>query len=252
MEEVPVGEQQAPVGAGVSGVDELWSRFRQATRQAQALAASNRELSAQVRAMERQLADAGGLTEDELVAELPRRMSRALESAQEVAEELVGRAKKREAMIRQKTDQRATALITHAEAEATAILRRAAAEAVGRVSEAKANAEAIVRAAYTRHDQVLGALGEQVRMADEQARRLRQDHAQLAHACDAVERALAEARAGLRSFANAGGAGAGGGGEAPAVRPAPEHGAPPVAQLYAVKSDDAAVYDWSPPSSGTA
>lgn len=234
--------------SGIDGVDELWSRLRETTNAAKALAATNRQLAAQVTSLRRQLGDAGDLRDDELVAELPLRMGRALQSAHEVAEELVSRAKKREELIRQRTDQRATALITHAEAEATAIVRRAAGEAVGRINDAKAQAESIVGAAHAHHDQVMARLRAASGVLEERVRQLHREHRRLAQAYEVIEETFAQAKAALgASIAMVG----------PAPRPSPageagdpseERGAP----LYAVKDHDVALYDWSPPASGTA
>lgn len=233
-------------GSGVSRLDrpeELWNRLREATKEARAMAVANRQLSAQVATLERQQIEARRMSDDELVAELPRRMSRALESAQEVAEELVARARKREAVIRQKTDQRATALISHAEAEATAILRRAAGEAVGRVTEAKAQAQAIVRAAQTHHDETLADLQNQAAILDERMRQLHREHNRLTRAYEALERTFGDARAALRASVEA---------DEPRARsPERESGKASAVPLYAVENDGA-VYDWSPPASGTA
>jgi dTMP kinase len=234
--------------SGLDGVDELWSRLRATVKEARGLAATNRHLTAKVASLERQLAETGGLTDDELVAELPRRMSRALESAQEVAEELVGRAKKREEIIRQKTDQRTNALIGQAEAEATALLRRATSEAVGRVNEAKAQAQAILRDAHARHDQVMAELQEQSAALDDRIRQLRRVHERLTHTYGVVERTLGEAKDALRTSMGVAGSPPAAPHRADGPRPGPASSAP----LYAVSDSDATVYDWSPPVSGSA
>ncbi|MEA2902561.1 MAG: hypothetical protein QOH36_2448, partial [Actinomycetota bacterium] len=185
--------------SGIGDVDELWSRLRETTNAAKALAATNRQLVARVTSLERQLGDIGGLRDDELVAELPLRMGRALQSAQEVAEELVSRAQKREQMIRQKTDQRAAALISHAEAEATAVLRRAAGEAVGRINDAKAQGESIVRAAHAHHDQVMARLHEKSAVLEDRVRELHGEHRRLAKAYEVIEQTFAQAKAALQA-----------------------------------------------------
>lgn len=249
MTEIGNGNRRRSASPAIDGVDELWSRLRDATKEAKALATTNRQLAARVQSLERQLFDTGGLSDDELVAELPRRMSRALESAQEVAEELVGRAKKREEVIRQKTDQRANALIAHAEAEATAIVRRAAEEAVGRVNEAKAQAMSIMRTAHSRHDQVMAELQEQSGQLQERIRQLRHDHSRLVRAYEVIDRTLGEARAALQSAGEMAGDPLVADGER---RTATQNGSTPTGQLYAVKADGVAVYDWSPPALGTA
>lgn len=214
--------------------DGLWSRLRETTGQARALAAANRKLAARVASLERQLAEAGGLSDDELVAELPRRMSRALESAQEVATELVARARKREEAILLETDHRATAILTHAEAEATAILRRAAEEAVGRVAEAKAEASAIVSAARARYDEVHAHLQERSAALEDRVRQLHREHGRLVRTYEVLERTLGEAKSALGTSMEIAG-----------PPPAPPRagrrtGAPP---LYALSDDEAEPYD---------
>lgn len=192
-------ENRGQADEGVLDGRELWGRLRAATNTANSLAATNRQLAGRVAALERQLAEAGALSDDELVAELPRRMARALESAQEVAEEVVGRAKMREGVIRRRTDDRVAALITQAEAEATAILRRAAEEAVGRVNQAKAQAQSIVRAAQAEQGRIYDELREQSARVEEQIAALRNNHGLLVQAYGVVERTLAEAKGALRA-----------------------------------------------------
>jgi vacuolar-type H+-ATPase subunit H len=214
----------------------LWSRLRETTGQARALADANRKLAARVASLERQLAEAGGLSDDELVAELPRRMSRALESAQEVASELVTRAKKREEAILQETDHRARAIVTHAEAEATAILRRAAEEAVGRVEEAKTEAQAIVQAAHARYDEVLAYLEERSAALDDRVMQLHREHGRLERTYELLERTLGEAKVALRTSMEIAG---------PPPAPTPQRTArrTGVPQLYALGDDQVAPYD---------
>jgi hypothetical protein len=231
------GSRPPSTMAGIEDVDELWSRLRVATEQGKALSATNRELAARVASLERQLGETGALSDDQLLAELPRRMGRALESAQEVAAELVGRARHREEMIRQQTDQRCTALISHAEAEATAILRRAAGEAVARVNAAKAEAQAMLRAAHARHDQVVAELQQRSAALEEQEKHLQRQHSRLTQAYDLVGRTLDEARGALRTSMELTGAPSG-----PAT----------AGPLRVVTNDVPPVYDWSPTASGPA
>lgn len=211
----------------------LWSRLRETTGQARALADANRKLAARVASLERQLAEAGGLSDDELVAELPRRMSRALESAQEVAAELVTRATKREEAILQETDHRARAIVMHAEAEATAVLRRAAEEAVGRVSKAKAEAQAIVGEAHARYDQVRAHLQERSAALEDRAMQLHREHGRMVRTYEVLERTLGEAKVALRTSIEVAGS-----------PPAPQRTAqgPAAPPLYAVGDDEVAPY----------
>jgi chromosome segregation ATPase len=183
--------------AGLEGFDELRSQLREVTAEAAALAAVNQELKARVTSLERQLADTAGLRDDELLAELPRRMRRALEAAQEVSEELVSRAEQREASIRETTEQRAAALMMRAERESTAMMRRAAAEAVERINDAKAQAEAMVEMARARRDRMMADLQQQRVALEDGVRALRREHHRLLRAYDVVEQNLGTARGAL-------------------------------------------------------
>lgn len=226
----------------------LRQQLRGATDEARALAATNRRLTGRVASLERQLGEAGALSDDELLAELPRRMKRALESAQEVAEELVARAQRREQAIRQRTDQRAAAILAQADAEATAALRRAAGEAVATINQARHRAEAIVRAAQLEHEQVLSDLREQSHALEERVAQLQSQHSRLVQAYNFVERSLGEARGALRSAVDV-------------VGPSrtdrdPRNGTPRprphAVPLYAVDDGDVDRYDGPSPVSGTA
>jgi cell division septum initiation protein DivIVA len=247
VSEAASGDRLGSPTPGIDSVDELWSRLRETTHAAKTLAAANRQLAARVTSLERQLGDTGALRDDELVAELPLRMGRALQSAQEVAEELVSRAKKREQMIRDKTDQRSAALITQAQAEATAILRRAAGEAVGRINDAKAHAESIVGSAHAHHDEVMARLRDHAAVLEDRVRQLHLENRRLAKAYEVIEQTFSQAKAALRESIEMAG-----------PRPAPvgDHGdstdTGAATPLYAVRDQDVALYDWSPPASGTA
>jgi hypothetical protein len=143
---------------GLEEPDELWERLKEANAQATALAANNKRLVSRVRLLERRLADVGALTDDELVAELPKRMSRALESAQGVATEIVRRARRQEATIRQKAEETAAEIVRKAESQALAILRNAGEDGAARVAAAESRAVDIVSAAQRRREAVIGEL----------------------------------------------------------------------------------------------
>jgi cell division septum initiation protein DivIVA len=243
----PVAREPGLTVAKREGSDELWSRLRETNERARALAATNRQLAARVTSLERQLVEAGSLSDDELVAELPRRMTRALESAKDVAEELVSRAKNRDLVIRDETDRHCAALLSQAESEATAILNKAARDAVRRVNEAQARANAILASAYARRDQITAELQAQSEALEERVRELRRNHETFVRAYRLVDRTLNEARGAL------------GVAMATAATPLRAHerddGAdddpPPSRQLRAVTADSS-LYDWSPIETGTA
>jgi cell division septum initiation protein DivIVA len=182
---------------GLEEPEELWDRLQDATAEVQSLRLSNNSLQARVRQLERQLCEVGGLTDDELVAELPRRMARALESAQSVAAEIVRRAHRQEAAILKKANASASELWKRAQAEAVEIRRRAAADAAAHSAEASAEAQRIVGDAHARRDQIVAQFQEKSASYERHIRRLEDHHARLAGAYDVVERTLTEARRAL-------------------------------------------------------
>jgi len=179
---------------GLEEPEELWDRLNDATAQVQALSASNNSLTARVRQLERQLSEVGGLSDDELVAELPRRMIRALESAQGVAAEIVRRAHQQEAAIVDKANVSAAELWKKVQADAEDIRRRTTADAAGHLAAANAEAQRIVSDAHARRDQIVTQFREQSAKYEQHIRLLQDHHAHLAKAYDVVERTLTQAR----------------------------------------------------------
>jgi hypothetical protein len=232
---------------GLEEPDELWERLKEASAAANALAASNKKLAGRVRVLERRLAEAGGLSDDELVAELPKRMSRALESAQGVASEIVRRARKSEAVIRQKAEESAASILRQAESQAAAILRQAAGDASARVAAADAQVVEVLADAHGRRDKILGELEGQAATLRQRIKVLEKHHDRLVDAYDVVERTLGEARAVL---------GRPGATRPPAVAVAPvgpaEDRRPPTRPGPPRSEAETArlrVYDWSPAAS---
>jgi hypothetical protein len=240
---------------GLEEPDELWERLRESSAQANALAANNKKLASRVRLLERRLAEAGGLTDDELVAELPKRMSRALESAQGVAAEIVRRAKKQEAVLRQQAEESAAALVRQAEVEAGGILRRAAGEAAARIASAETQALDIVGGAHTRRDQVMRELEGQAVTLRQRIKLLEKSHDRLLQAYDVVAQTLHVARSVLGPLPPVASPGSGAVGHGD--EPAPPDGRGETASGAAPKpgaesgADDTrvGVYDWSPATS---
>ena len=225
---------------GLEEPEELWDRLREATAEANALSAANKKLDERVRVLERQVAEAGALSDDELVAELPKRMSQALESAQAVAAELIRRAKKRAALIGHKADESARSIISHAEAEASSILARAAREAAAHIANAEAESLEVVRRAEERRAQVVAVLESETATLERRLQRMRQERTRLAQAYEVVERTLGQARLALGEMAE------------PSKGTLPESSpAGPPARANGVKSplSPSRVYDWSPPRS---
>ncbi len=184
---------------GLEGPEELWERLKEATVEAQAHAAANRKLAARVQMLERQLSEVGGLTDDELVAELPKRMTRALESAQAVAGEIVTRARRQEAVIRKQATEAAAEIVRKAEERAASMLSSAATQASAHIVSAEGKAQDILRAAHVRRQEVLAELGAEAEALQRRIDALQRTQARLVQAYEVVENTLAEARRALAS-----------------------------------------------------
>ena len=230
---------------GLEEPEELWDRLQEATAEARVLATANKKLGVRVQILERQLSEAGALTDDELVAELPKRMSRALEAAQGVATEIVSRAKKREAVISKRAEESARVIVQQAEAEASSIVMRATKEAAAHIATAEAEALDLVGSAHDRRTKILADLEDEVKTLEQRLRRLRKDQSRLARAYEIVERTLAESRAALGEVADR---------REPNGSEPSDHDerTPPTADRRAgLRSTGSRlkVYDWSPPAS---
>ena len=242
---------------GLEEPEELWERLREANDQVKSLSATNKKLSTRVHVLERQLSEVGGLTDDELLAELPRRVSKALESAQALGSEIVRRANEREAMILQKALTAATEVRHQSEAEAVEIRARASKDAATCIAAANAEAKRVVASAHDRRDEVLFSLRESAAELERQISVLQERRTRLAGAYDVVERTLAEARAALgreddRSgvFSRTGSHGISSHDPHPkAVHPVPEDRRRLTALGGSVPGRHATVYDWSPAES---
>lgn len=240
---------------GLEDPEELWDRLQEATAEAKMLSTANRKLVSRVRVLDRQLAEAGALSDDELVAELPKRMTRALESAQAVASEIVGRAEKRELVIRQKAEETSAEIVRHAERQAADIVARAQAEAASHRRSAEAAGADVLRAAHAQRQQILTEFEGESLALQERIALLRKDHARLVEAYDVVERSLGEARRVL-GYGPPGPRAAPPLASAPPATP-PRSRRPPPPRTRPGSSQPAgdpgggaaAVYDWSPVAS---
>ena len=108
---------------GLESAEELWERLRESMAEIEGLVARNTELNTELQALRRRLRGAGGLTDEELAAELPRRMTRSLAAAQDVAAELIEQAHNDVMLIRLNADQEASQVVGAAKAEAARIVR---------------------------------------------------------------------------------------------------------------------------------
>jgi|GEM_PF-4240243 len=182
---------------GLEGPEELWERLRETNAEVEALAARNDKLTAEMDALRRRLRGAGGLTDEELAAELPLRMTRNLAAAQEVAADLVEQARNDVMLIRLDADQVASQIVGAAKAEAARIVRGTLAEAEAQLVAAKTQANEVVRAAHAQRSQIVAELDERSARMQAERHRLQEYRQRLEQAYDQVARTLAEARAAL-------------------------------------------------------
>ncbi len=226
---------------GLEEPEELWERLKEATAEAQAQAAANKKLVARVQVLQRKLSEVGGLTDDELVAELPKRMTRALESAQAVANEIVSRARKQEAAIRQEAAEAAADIIRKAESKAAGIVSNATTQASAHIVSAEGKAQEIIRTAHVRRQEILGEMKAEAEALQQRLEGLRRNQARLLHAYGVVESTLAEARKALSAGAP----------QPEQALPLPEPDVPPPVRRSGPRpgAPSLKVYDWSPAAS---
>jgi cell division septum initiation protein DivIVA len=190
----------APDGPEMAQQD-VWEWLQKVTHEFEALRAVNGKLAARVKELERMVEGASSMSDDELLAELPARMARALQSSQEVASEIVKRAHSREKEILQGAQEAASALAHRKDVEAAEVLRRATAEAQAYVAEARSDGEQIVADAHSeakqmvaearfQRDRILSALEEQRAELIEEIRALEAGRAHLLEAFASVRSTL--------------------------------------------------------------
>ena len=182
---------------GLEEPEELWERLKESTTKTQAVEATNRKLASRVRMLEKQLSEVGGLTDDELVAELPKRMTRALESAQAVASEIVGRARKQEAAIRKEAAEAAAEIVQQAEHQAASMLHNAATQANANIVSAEGKAQEILRAAQAQRRDILADLAAEAEAIQRRIDTLQYNQGRLMHAYQVVQTTLVEAKRAL-------------------------------------------------------
>jgi vacuolar-type H+-ATPase subunit H len=230
---------------GLEEPEELWERLKEATTEAQALAAANKKLVTRVQVLERKLSEVGGLTDDELVAELPKRMTRALESAQVVANEILSRARKHDAAIRQQASETAADIVRQAESRAADILRDATTQATAHILSAEGKAQEIIRAAHARRQEILAGMRTEAEALQQRIQGLRRNQDRLLQAYGVVAGTLAEARRALSPADAAVPA------EAPSPLPEPETPPPVKRSRPRSEAPPLKVYDWFPAASST-
>jgi cell division septum initiation protein DivIVA len=184
---------------GLEGPEELWDRLRESNAEIETLVARNGELNAELQALRRRLRGAGGLSDEELAAELPRRMTRNLAAAQEVAAELVEQANNDVMLIRLNADQLASQVVAGAKAEAARIVRGTMAEAQAHLAAARTQSNDILREAHAQRSLIVAELDDRSARVQAERQRLHDYRQRLEQAYDQVERTLADARAALAS-----------------------------------------------------
>ncbi len=188
---------------GLEGAEELWERLREANAEIESLLARNADMADELDAMQRRLRGVAGLTDDELAAELPQRMSRNLAAAQEVAEDIIERARNDAMLIRLDADQAAAQIVDSAKAEVARIVRGTMEESQAHVAAARARGNELLRAAHAERSQILADLDDRASRAEQERHGLYEHRQRLEQAYEQVARALADARAGLTSAAEA-------------------------------------------------
>lgn len=187
--------------SGLESPEELLDRLRESDEEIESLADRNAQLAAELDAVRRRLRGAGDLTDDELMAELPQRMTRNLAAAQDVADEMVERAKNDAMIIRLNADQVAAQMLAGAKAEADRIVRGTIAESQAQVGAARTRGNELLRTAHAERSQLLADLDTLSARATLEHQSLDAHRHRLEQAYEQVAAALADARAALAAGA---------------------------------------------------
>lgn len=180
---------------GTPGVGEhqVSGWLQRVAQEFEALQARNRELTARVAELERELGHRRQVTEEELLAELPGRTARVLRSAQEVGEEIVQRAKEHSGALAQEAGRHAAEIRRRAEAEAQNILRRAETDAQAQLNAARSSGRDIVMQARELRHRTLADLNERRVALEQEVERLQTGRDRLLEAYVAIKRTFDEA-----------------------------------------------------------
>lgn len=176
--------------AGTEGEHDVWSWLKQVTVEFDALRVTNAKLVTRVQQLERMTGGVGALNDEEFLAELPNRMSKALRSAQQVGHEIVKQATSREAALLQRAAEDASKIRREANAEARRLLERAAEDARAHLEEARRGGKEIAARAQVQQDHVLAELAAQRRDLDSELERLETERTYLRQVFVAVKRSL--------------------------------------------------------------
>jgi protein-tyrosine-phosphatase len=148
----------ATSGAGEPSADELMAWLSTVSLERERFAAENRALHEQIRALEARLEERMEISEERLIAELPGRTARVLQSAKEVAEEIIDRATARSRALEEAGRHSADVALAQAEADARSVLAAADAERQRIVASAEAARERMLVDAERERDAILSAL----------------------------------------------------------------------------------------------
>jgi cell division septum initiation protein DivIVA len=169
---------------------DVWEWLQRVACEFETLRARNAKLTAQVQEFERLTRGATALSDDELVAELPSRMVRALRASQEVAEEIVRRARSRGTLMLRKAENKAAEIRAKAEDDAATVRHAAADDAEAVVGAARAQAEEMVAEARISRHRILSDLEAQRSDLTAELRSLRAVRTRLIDVLSSVQASL--------------------------------------------------------------
>lgn len=177
-------------GGGAGGEDDVWDWLKRVTVEFDALRVTNAKLATRVQQLERMTGGVGALSDEEFLAELPNRMSKALRSAQQVGQEIVKQATSRETAVLQRAAEEAAEIRRDANAQAREVLERASQDARNRLEEARRFGKELTAQAEAQRDHVLAELGAQRDELHQGLDRLEADRVYLRQVFVSVKRAL--------------------------------------------------------------
>lgn len=164
----------------------------------------NAKLVARIQELERMTVGVAALSDEELLAELPTRMSRALQSAQSVGQEIVKQARDREAVLLQHATETSAEIGRRAQTDAHDLRQQASDEARAHVEEARRLAEEIASQARAQRGRVIAELEARRAGLDRESERLEAGRTYLWQVFATLKEALEEpARAGFNEEAPA-------------------------------------------------
>ncbi len=181
----------SPQVAG-SAEHEVWDWLKRAAAEFETVRVANERLKARVYQLERLQGGADRLSEEELVAELPKRMTRALQSAQHVGQEIIQRSQYQAQQLLRQAKVEAEEIRHQAEAEVRDGLASATSAARDLVHDAHDQANELIAQAKARRQRLLADLENRRRALEQDIERLSAHRNDLLLAFDKVRTALEE------------------------------------------------------------